>query len=86
MFFPSPSLNYLLPAGGISLQDLLDDRGGHFLSEYLALSVTRIGDDIVISLTTTDSDPVTYSTVISAVAMVDLASLVFVAQHDRRRP
>lgn len=67
---------------GISLRDLLDDPHSP-LSDYLSLSVARLGEDTVISLTTTGSDPVTYSTVISSDAVVDLQSLVFVAQHDR---
>ena len=83
MFLPSFSLNRHLTAGGISLADLLDDRCGHHLSDYLALSVTRVGENIVISLTTTDDDPVTYSAVVLANASVEPASLVFVAQHDR---
>jgi hypothetical protein len=70
-------------SAGISLRDLLDDRHG-FLSDYFSLSVTRLGENTVISLTTTGSDPITYSTVISSTADIDVQSLVFVAQHDRR--
>ena len=63
--------------------DLLGDLSGRQTSEYLSLSVTCLGDDTVISLTTTGSDPITYSTVISSTADIDVHSLVFVAQHDR---
>lgn len=70
---PSPSIS-------LTLQDLLDEHGGRYLSDYLALSVRRVGEDTVISLTTTGTDPVTYSTVIASAEAVDWASLVFVAQ------
>jgi len=64
--------------------DLLDDLNGSQLNDYLSLSVTCLGENTVISLTTTGGDPVTYSTVISSTADIDVQSLVFVAQHDKR--
>ncbi len=67
----------LLPVG-FSLQDLLEGHEGCQLSDYLSLSVRRVGQDTVIKLTTTDSKPVTYSAVISSGAAIDIASLVFV--------
>ena len=71
-------------SASLSLKDLLDDRFASNLSEYLSLSVTRSDGDTRISFTTTGSEPVTYSTVIPAVAAIDLQTLVFVAQRDRR--
>jgi len=71
-------------AASLSLQDLLDDCRGGNLSEYLCLSVTSSDGGTRISITTTGSEPVTYTTVISAVASVDIQSLVFAIQGDRR--
>ena len=69
----------------LSLQDLLDEQCAGNLSEYLSLSVTRMDEDTRISFTTTGAEPVTYTTVISAVSAVDLQSMVFMIQNDRRR-
>lgn len=68
----------------LSLKDLLDEQCAANLSEYLSLSVTRMDEDTRISFTTTGNEPVTYATVISAVSAVDLQSLVFMIQNDRR--
>lgn len=83
MISHSKSSQSPLPSPSLSLKDLLDDLSGSLTCEYLSLSVTFLGDDVVISLTTTGSDPITYSTVISSTADIDVYSLVFVAQHDR---
>lgn len=63
---------------GITLKDLLCDHCG--MSEYLSVSVTHRDGDTRLSLTTTHSVPVTYSTVIPAVSNFDLHSLVFVME------
>lgn len=83
---PIPQERPTQPSAGmpLSLQDLLDDCGGRNLSEYLSLSLTRLDGDILISLTTTGSEPVTYSAIISATAAIDLQSPVFMLQHDKR--
>lgn len=84
MFSHSKSPKNPLLSPSLSLKDLLDELNGSQLNDYLSMAVTRLGENTVISLTTTGSDPVTYSTVISSIADIDVQSLVFVAQHDRR--
>lgn len=84
MFPHSKSPKSSLSSPRLSLKDLLDDLNGSQLNDYLSMAVTRLGEHTVISLTTTGGDPVTYSTVISSAADIDVQSLVFVAQHDRR--
>lgn len=74
---PTPSASI-----SVSLQDLLDDRDGRDLSEYLSLSVSCENGITRISLTTTGNNPVTYSTVVSSASAIDWPSLVFVVQHD----
>lgn len=74
---PTPSASI-----SVSLQDLLDDRDGRDLSEYLSLSVSCENGITRISLTTTGNKPVTYSTVVSSASAIDWPSLVFVVQRD----
>ena len=60
----------------LSLQDLLIDEKANVLSEYLSLSITNLGADTQVSVTTTDAVPTTYSSIFYGVSAVDLQSLV----------
>lgn len=60
----------------LSLQDLLIDAESDALSDYLALSISLDGQDAKISVTTTDAEPTTYSSVFSGIQEVDLQALL----------
>ena len=60
----------------LSLQDLLIDEQANLLSEYLSLSITNLGTDTQVSVTTTDAVPTTYSSIFYGVSAMDLQSLV----------
>ncbi|WP_446809823.1 hypothetical protein ACH50O_21615 [Methylomonas sp. 2BW1-5-20] len=62
------------------LEDLLLAQTDHGLSDYLTLSLRECGEHTKISITTTDTESVTYSAFIHYSAPVDLQSMVFVAQ------
>jgi len=64
----------------LSLQDLLIDEKANVLSEYLSLSITNLGADTQVSVTTTDVVPTTYSSIFYGVSAMDLQSLVGDAQ------
>lgn len=64
----------------LSLDDLLLAEPETGLSDYLSLSLSTCGDHTKISITTTGTNPVTYSAFILASAALDLNTLVFVAQ------
>ncbi|MGZ4960666.1 MAG: hypothetical protein ACXV7J_15580 [Methylomonas sp.] len=81
MFSTFQTVKSASSSAGLTLQDLLDEHGESYLSDYLALSLTNVGEGILISLTTTGDNPVTYSAVIGSAEAVDLASLVFVVRQ-----
>jgi hypothetical protein len=60
----------------LSLNDLLIDAETDALSDYLALSISRDGADARISVTTTDADPTTYSSVFAGIQEIDLQTLL----------
>jgi|GEM_PF-1502715 len=60
----------------LSLQDLLIDAETDALSDYLALSISRDGISARISVTTTDADPTTYSSLFSGIQEIDLQTLL----------
>lgn len=60
----------------LSLQDLLDDEKANALSDYLALSITTVGDDAKVSVTTTDAVPTTYSTTFHGITAIDIQTLL----------
>jgi hypothetical protein len=64
----------------LSLHDFSYAGKHAIVSDYLSLSFSWQGDDTKISITTTDTYPVTYSAVLSATNPVDLQSLQFVVQ------
>jgi hypothetical protein len=66
----------------LSLQDLLIDAETDALSDYLALSISHDGADARISVTTTDSEPTTYSSVFSGIQEIDLQTLLANLQTD----
>jgi hypothetical protein len=70
------------PQETLSLQDLLIDAESDALSDYLALSISLDGQDAKISVTTTDADPTTYSSVLSGIQEVDLQTLLASLQTD----
>jgi len=66
----------------LSLDDLLVDEKANMLSDYLALSITNLGEDTQVSVTTTDAEPVTYSSIFYGVASLDIQTLIFDVQSD----
>ncbi len=66
----------------LSLNDLLVDEQANILSDYLSLSITHLGEDTQVSVTTTDADPVTYTSILYGVASLDLQTLIFDVQSD----
>ena len=60
----------------LSLQDLLIDEKANVLSEYLSLSITNLGPDTQVSVTTTDAMPTTYTSILYGVSAIDLQTLV----------
>ena len=66
----------------LSLEDLLVDEKANMLSEYLSLSITNLGEDTQVSVTTTDTEPVTYSSIFYGVASLNLQMLISDVQSD----
>ena len=64
----------------LALEDLLLPQSENGLSDYLALSLSDCGDHTKVSITTTDSEPLSYSAFIHIHTPLDLKSVVFVAQ------
>lgn len=64
----------------LSLEDLLADEQANMLSDYLSLSIMPLGEDTRISVTTTDTEPTTYSSILYGVASLDLQMLELDAQ------
>jgi len=60
----------------LNLQDLLRDEQTDELSEYLSLSMEHIEGDTVVSVTTVEDYPTTYSSIINGVALTDMQYLV----------
>jgi len=61
---------------GLSLEDLLIDEQSNNLTEYLALSITPIGADTQVSVTTVGMHPITYSMVLHGISAEDLPALM----------
>jgi hypothetical protein len=66
----------------LSLNDLLIDEKANILSDYLSLSITNLGADTQVSVTTTDAEPVTYTSIIYGVASLDLQTLLLDVHSD----
>ena len=60
----------------LNLQDLLIDEQSDVLSEYLSLSIESFGEDTKVSVTTVEENPITYSSTLSGVTVVNLQYLV----------
>lgn len=60
----------------LSLEDLLVDEKANSLSEYLSLSITNLGENTQVSVTTTDAEPITYSSTFYGIAPLDLQMLI----------
>lgn len=60
----------------LSLHDLLVDEKADELSEYLSLSIESLGDDTLVTVTTVENTPTTYSTTISGVSISNLQYMV----------
>lgn len=66
----------------LSLNDLLIDEKANILSEYLSLSITDLGEDTQVSVTTTGAEPATYTSVFYGVTSPDLHALIFDVHSD----
>jgi hypothetical protein len=60
----------------LSLHDLLVDEKEDELSEYLSLSIENLGSDTVVTVTTIEDIPITYSTTLSGVSISSLQYMV----------
>jgi hypothetical protein len=60
----------------LSLHDLLVDEKEDELSEYLSLSIENLGSDTVVTVTTVEDIPITYSTTLSGVSISSLQYMV----------
>lgn len=60
----------------LSLQDLLVDEKEDELSEYLSLSIENLGNDTLVTVTTVEDSPITYSTTLNGVSISSLQYLV----------
>jgi len=60
----------------LDLQDLLVDEQSDILSDYLSISMEGVEGDTIISVSTVEDCPTTYSSTISGVSLTDLHSLV----------
>lgn len=58
--------------GMLDLKDLLVDEQADELSKYLSLSIENLGDDTLVSVTTVESNPTTYSSTLVGVSFNDL--------------
>jgi hypothetical protein len=66
----------------LSLNDLLVDEKANILSEYLSLSITNLGEDTQVSVTTTGAEPATYTSVFYGVTSPDIQALIFDVHSD----
>lgn len=60
----------------LNLHDLLVDEKADELSEYLSLSIESLGDDTLVTVTTVENTPTTYSATISGVSISNLQYMV----------
>jgi len=60
----------------LNLQDLLVDEQSDGLSDYLSISMESVGSDTIVSVTTVEDSPVTYSSTISGVSLTDMQYLI----------
>ena len=60
----------------LNLQDLLVDEQTDGLSDYLSLSIENLGEDTIVSVTTVEDNPITYSATLNGVSFTDLQYLV----------
>lgn len=60
----------------LSLQDLLVDEKQDELSEYLSLSLENLGSDTVVTVTTVEDSPITYSTTLNGISISSLQYMI----------
>jgi len=60
----------------LNLQDLLVDEQSDGLSDYLSISMESVGSDTIVSVTTVEDSPVTYSSTINGVSLTDMQYLI----------
>lgn len=60
----------------LNLHDLLVDEKADELSEYLSLSIENLGEDTLVTVTTVENTPTTYSTTISGISISSLQYVV----------
>lgn len=60
----------------LNLQDLLLDEQADELTDYLSISLDNIGNDTVVSVTTVEDSPITYSSTINGVSLTDMQYLI----------
>lgn len=60
----------------LSLHDLLVDEKEDELSEYLSLSIENLGSDTLVTVTTVEDSPITYSTTLNGVSISSLQYIV----------
>lgn len=66
----------------LSLRELVDDCYKSNHHKYLSLKITSINGYTQIRLTTTDSEPVSYSSYISPIMRNDILTLIFVLEDE----
>jgi len=62
--------------GCLNLNDLLIDDQADLLSEYLSVSIENLGEGTKVSVTTVESNPITYSSTLTALSLTDFHSLI----------
>lgn len=73
---PSTNLFRIPKPASLSLEDLLTTEQSDELTEYLALSITPIGTDTQVSITTVDVHPITYSMILHGISAADFPALM----------
>ena len=60
----------------LDLHDLLIDEQADLLSEYLSVSIENISEGIKVSVTTVEEIPITYSSTLTAINVIDFQYLI----------
>lgn len=60
----------------LNLHDLLVDEKANELSEYLSLSLENLGKDTIVTVTTVEDLPITYSTTLNGISISNLQCMV----------
>ncbi len=65
----------------LGLQDLLRDEKSDDISEYLSLSINKLGDNTQVKVTTIEESPTTYLSILNGVSITGLQQIIDVVNE-----